>query len=73
MSQRSFRLVTTLGLAATLWVMPSVGTQGMGTIGARVTHPDRSLVDAPRQTDHGARQHVLLERADATVEAALGF
>ncbi len=33
------------GATVTLWVVPSIGTQGMGTIGARVAHPDAVLFD----------------------------
>ena len=61
-------VMTVLGLAAVLWVMPSIGTQGMGTIGQRFAHADRALAtsrsDAAMRTD--------LRRADAEVEAALG-
>ena len=54
-------------LTALLWFVPSVGTQGMGTIGQRVVHPDAALVD-PVPTDPGARE---LASADARVEAAI--
>ena len=54
---------------AVLWIVPSLGTQGMGTIGARVAHPDAILFDTvPAQRD-AAR--AALTRADDDVEAAL--
>ncbi len=54
-----------------LWVVPSLGTQGMGTIGRRVVHPDAVLLDA----DPGQRATVRgdLSRADAVAETALGY
>jgi len=57
-----------LGLAAVLWVVPSIGTQGMGTIGQRFSHADRALVE---DSVSGARLRYLLRAADAEVEAAL--
>jgi len=30
-------------MAATLWVIPSVGTQGMGSLRQLVRHPDRTI------------------------------
>lgn len=67
-------LILMLGLAAVLWVMPSVGTQGMGTIGARFTHPDRGLIADPHAADRaGDGERRILQHADAAVEVALGF
>ncbi|TRW14158.1 hypothetical protein [Glacieibacterium frigidum] len=60
--------MTVLGLAAVLWVVPSIGTQGMGTIGQRFAHADRALVEA--NADAAALRPTLLS-ADAQVEAAL--
>ena len=59
--------MTTLGLALVLWVVPSIGTQGMGTIGQRYSHADRGLIV---EAEVGARRDAL-RRADAAVEAAL--
>jgi hypothetical protein len=53
-----------------LWVVPSLGTQGMGTIGRRVVHPDAVLLDADPVQRAAARG--ILTHADAVAEAALG-
>ncbi len=58
-----------LSLAAAtglLWIIPSVGTQGMGTIGQRVAHPDAFLFGP-------SVGRAPLARADHTAESALGF
>lgn len=68
MTVRALPLMTVLGLAAVLWVVPSIGTQGMGTIGQRFAHADRALVEAGN--DAAALRPALLA-ADAEVEAAL--
>ena len=60
-------VMTVLGLAAVLWVVPSIGTQGMGTIGQRFAHADRAL--ATDRSDTVVRTD--LRRADVAVEAAL--
>lgn len=39
------KVAITACLATTLWMMPSVGTRGQGTLGDRFTHADRRLVD----------------------------
>lgn len=60
-------VITVLGLAAVLWVVPSIGTQGMGTIGQRFAHADRGLA-----TDRSnAATRLALSRADTAVETAL--
>ncbi len=69
MTSRSLFLLT--GTAAVLWVVPSVGTQGMGTIGARVIHPDADLVDTLPTARPAAR--ATLTRADEVAEAAIGL
>lgn len=61
-------VMTVLGLAAVLWVVPSMGTQGMGTIGQRFGHADRALIESG--SDAAALRPALLA-ADAEVEAAL--
>ena len=74
MTRRLPPALAILGLAAVLWVVPSVGTQGMGTIGQRFTHPDSVLVDPHADSE---RERVVarttLQAADAATEAALGF
>lgn len=60
--------MTVLGLAAVLWVVPSIGTQGMGTIGQRFSHADRALIETG--TEPAVLRPALLA-ADAQVEAAL--
>jgi hypothetical protein len=52
-------------LATALWVMPSVGTRGQGTLGDRFVHADRDLV-----ADTGAG-HALLQAADVRVADAV--
>lgn len=63
MTLRLKPLSIAVGMAAVLWVVPSVGTQGIGTLGQRFSHPDRRLMGIDGDTE--------LHRADATVEAAL--
>ena len=62
---RSFKVIATASLAATLWVVPSVGTQGQGTLGDRFVHADHGLV----RDDAAGRR--LLVRADHQVVAAV--
>ena len=68
MTVRALPVMTVLGLAAVLWVVPSIGTQGMGTIGQRFSHADRALVEA---SVGGNALRPALRAADARVEAAL--
>lgn len=63
-SRREFVLIAVI--AAALWVVPSLGTQGMGTIGKRFSHPDRDLVETAAQP-----AQPLLQRADTVVEASV--
>ena len=58
MTSRVFELVTIAVLATALWIVPSVGTRGQGTLGDRFVHADRDLVasdaaglDALRRAD----------------------
>ena len=39
-----FRIAAAAALAIGLWVVPSAGTQGQGTLGDRFVHADRALV-----------------------------
>nr|WP_310524373.1 hypothetical protein [Polymorphobacter sp.] len=61
-----FRIATTAALAAALWVVPSVGTRGQGTLGDRFVHADRAIVQDT------AAGRAVLARADAQVVAAVG-
>ncbi len=74
MKRRIPPLLATVGLAAVLWIVPSVGTQGMGTIGQGFTHADSAMIDAHADTT-AARDAVKrrLQVADAATEAALGY
>ncbi len=58
-----------IGTTMLLWFVPSIGTQGMGTIGARVAHADAALFDA--DAPHRVAARALLARADRTVEVAV--
>jgi hypothetical protein len=71
MTSRVLQLAATAVLAAALWVVPSVGTRGQGTLGDRFVHPDRSLLTAvsPAET---ARERAALTKADAMVARAVG-
>jgi hypothetical protein len=68
MSKRLLPPLAIVALAATLWVVPSIGSQGMGTLGERVWHADRSLID--RDGDAVAIT-AKLRSVDARVEAAI--
>lgn len=68
MSRRSIPVLAVLTLAATLWVVPSIGSQGMGTIGERYDHADRELF---RAAAPAVGAHKILNRADSQVEASL--
>ncbi len=67
-------MIVLVALAALLWIVPSVGTQGMGTIGHGFTHADSDLID-PAADDAVARDAVRnrLQHADTAVEVALGY
>lgn len=62
---RPLSLLAIAGLALVLWFVPSVGTQGQGTLGQRFSHPDRALAS----DDESAASS--LSGADAAVEATL--
>ncbi|GGE02139.1 hypothetical protein GCM10011529_05680 [Polymorphobacter glacialis] len=55
-----------LSLAGALWVVPSVGTRGQGTLGDRYVHPDEPLLG------QGIFERAVLERGDARAAAAVG-
>jgi len=75
MNRRFPKLVVITAFSLALWVMPSVGTQGMGTIGQRFTHPDRYFFDSTKNNDDAGRRgtRYVLQDADRSVETALGF
>lgn len=59
------------GAVAGLWIVPSIGTQGMGTINTRVAHADAPLFDTV--PDQRAAARAVVARADADVESAIGL
>jgi hypothetical protein len=59
------KVAITAFLASALWMMPSVGTRGQGTLGDRFAHADRRLVS------DNAAGHALLQRADVEVAQAV--
>lgn len=65
MTLRVFSLTATAALALGLWVVPSVGTRGQGTLGDRFVHVDRAIVS------DDAAAHDSLARADHVVVAAV--
>jgi hypothetical protein len=65
MTSRVFELVTIAVLATALWIVPSVGTRGQGTLGDRFVHADRGLV----ASDAAGRDSLL--RADAVALKAV--
>ncbi len=68
---RTLHCFLVAGLAAILWVVPSIGTQGMGTVGARFVHPDAVLIDTVPLARSQARDALI--RADSVAESALGL
>lgn len=64
MTERMSRIGAAAALAAALWVVPSVGTRGQGTLDDRFVHPDRTIVA-------GDDADVALARADRAVAAAV--
>jgi hypothetical protein len=68
MKQRAIGYAATAALAAALWIVPSVGTRGQGTLGDRFAHPDRSVMGA---AEPDAATRAALTRADALVAGAV--
>ena len=54
--------------AIVLWIVPSIGTQGMGTIGRRIVHTDAALFDT--NPARRAASSSLLVAADTVTETA---
>jgi hypothetical protein len=58
------------GVAAlALWIVPSVGTRGQGTLGDRFAHADREVVAA--EAAPGAAARAALAHADTVVAKAV--
>ena len=68
MAKRQLPPFAVLALTATLWIVPSIGSQGMGTIGERFAHVDRTLVEGGAALPEVRRA---LRAADAQVEQVL--
>ena len=68
MNLRLLPLFATVAMAAVLWVVPSIVSQGMVTVGERFGHADQDLVETGRSTD---QVRDTLRGADARVEAAV--
>jgi len=68
MTQRFLPVFMIAALAAVLWVVPSIVSQGMVTAGERFAHADQDLVE-PGQSSGKVR--AALRQADANVETAL--
>lgn len=60
------KLALAVAIALGFWVIPSFGTQGMGSIGRSFSHPDRALLGG---TSSATAEH--LRRVDLQVETAL--
>ena len=73
MALKHLRTFLVVGLAAILWIVPTVGTQGMGTIGQRFSHPDAALADGRSRDATSPMVRATLLQADKKVEVALGF
>ena len=69
MTARAISYGMTAVLAAALWIVPSVGTRGQGTLGDRFAHPDRAVMTAAEDPDAATR--AVLSRADALVARAV--
>ena len=68
MSKKNTPAVFVVGLTGLLWVVPSIGSQGLGTVGEPYGHADRALVQGNLAP---AAVRTALRAADARVEATL--
>lgn len=64
---RNILIIATIAFA--LWVVPSFGTRGMGTIGQRFSHPDSDLIAPSAEASSAIATQ--LQHADRMVRAAL--
>lgn len=69
MHRRALSLGLTVAMAAMLWVVPSVGSLGQGTLGDRFLHPDSTIMTASAEPEPATR--AALARADAIVTGAV--
>ncbi len=65
MNKRISSVAVTVCLAVVLWVIPSVGTHGQGTLGNRFAHADQDVIAAT------PRGQASLVRADHLVSDAV--
>ncbi len=65
MNKRISGVAAVIGVAAALWVVPSVGTHGQGTLGNRLVHADQDVIAATAQAQAS------LVRADHLVSDAV--
>ena len=68
MPKRMIPPLAVVALAAILWVVPSIGSQGLGTIGEPFGHADRTLVESASSPEQVRDS---LRNADARVETIL--
>lgn len=71
MTRRVLQYGATAGLAAMLWIVPSVGTRGQGTLGDRFVHADREVMMPAAAGDADKATRAALARADALVSRAV--
>ena len=65
MTSRAYLITATVFFAAVLWIVPSNGTRGQGTLGDRFTHADEVLLG------NSVSERAALRRADVTVNEAV--
>lgn len=69
MSRPPIKTLAAVALALGMWFVPSLSTQGAGTVGRQLTHPDRALLTGSAQ---GAATPVdQMHIADVAVWSAL--
>lgn len=73
MTSRVLQITASAVLAAALWIVPSVGTRGQGTLGDRFVHPDRALVAANPVAGVAAERAVLVHADTVVAKAVAGL